>query len=768
MADLPNIDSLVEEAKSQNTSTYTKGFEDTLAQQLPDIDALVSEAKYGDRPIASTAAGLARGASIGLSDPLLINSGLVDQETLQGLQKENPVASIGAEVVGTIAPAFIPGGQAAPAGALFKLSGGLTKAAAKAVQQSGRGKFAKAVIEKMGPEVLGSAVEGAALGTGKLISEDALGNAEFNGQNLAAHMGFGAALGGAAGATIGLAKVALPGVKGALGAVTSKAGRKIRSYTSADDSFKDLLQISQAAAVKESKKNPNFINDGIKHLKDDLDLATFKTADDLATRNELVLQRSGQAIEDTLVKMDEASLKVGYVPDRASLFNNMKQKLTPYLDETVAGETIAKADLKKLAEYEDLLDLYSKRKDPLTFKELTALKRKLDDKARFDLTKSSFEMDIASDLRTAVRDEVNVLGAQLDDRLKSAGITDYSNLVEDLKKANKSYFIGKSLDPYLKKKAGKEGSASLFTLRDILFAAAGSSIDPVIGAATVAGKALNSDFRRKLVILADIERANQQTAKLMKTTAKDFTSKVSNIKRPAKNSIKVLNSSQLSVDETGAAPKTRRAAYNNLRKRVNERIVDLDAQTRQIALNTGAVARVAPNTAIALGDTMARALTFLHTKMPQDSEGYEDQFFKRDYQPSDYELAQFERYLQVIEAPLTVTEELLAGTMTQEHVEALQEVYPALYQDLVQNLTEELVKQPKLSYSKKVQIALLFGIPADESMRGSSIVELQTIFADQQREQENSIAPTAGAAQKINVASREATDITKAQASTEV
>jgi hypothetical protein len=90
---------------------------------------------------------------------------------------------------------------AASPAALAESFGSLIGAKASAKLSGTTSKVVKDAV-KLG---VGSSVEGALYGTGKLISEDQLGNAEFNAENLLATIGESAALGGVLGGATSLA-----------------------------------------------------------------------------------------------------------------------------------------------------------------------------------------------------------------------------------------------------------------------------------------------------------------------------------------------------------------------------------------------------------------------------------------------------------------------------------------------------------------------------------------------------------------------------------
>lgn len=147
----------------------------------------LSQLEYGDRPVAAFGAGLARSATLGLSDLAATELGLVEEETFAGLQKENE----GANIAGEIGGALIPGSLIGKAGKLAAKGVGLLGISEKA----GLGKAA------LVGTVRGLA-EGGAMGVQKTVTDYALSdNPELDVEkllvNVATSANWGALFGGA-------------------------------------------------------------------------------------------------------------------------------------------------------------------------------------------------------------------------------------------------------------------------------------------------------------------------------------------------------------------------------------------------------------------------------------------------------------------------------------------------------------------------------------------------------------------------------------------
>lgn len=151
-----------------------------------ELSKEVNQQKYGTgiiNPVKAALASGASGATFGLSDLLLTKTGLVNPETLKGLEEANPTVSGFGTGVGFVAPLLLTGG-AAGIGELA--TAGLAKGATKQI-------IARSIA---------GALEGAAYGAGQSVHESALGDPNLNAQKVLHNIGIGALFGGATAGTI--------------------------------------------------------------------------------------------------------------------------------------------------------------------------------------------------------------------------------------------------------------------------------------------------------------------------------------------------------------------------------------------------------------------------------------------------------------------------------------------------------------------------------------------------------------------------------------
>jgi hypothetical protein len=168
------------------------------------------EKKY-DNPIYGAATGFARGLTAGLSDQAVTRSQLLSPEEMRIIKDKNPISSAIGEAAGFIGPLIATGGTSAGAVALSKV-GVIPKAVSalgKAAGAAGAAKLGVKTTSTIAQKAIQAGItgmtEGALMGIGTTISEDALGTADFNAESLLFNAGLGAAIGGGIGASLGAA-----------------------------------------------------------------------------------------------------------------------------------------------------------------------------------------------------------------------------------------------------------------------------------------------------------------------------------------------------------------------------------------------------------------------------------------------------------------------------------------------------------------------------------------------------------------------------------
>lgn len=138
--------------------------------------------------------------------------------------------------------------------------------------------------------------------------------------------------------------------------------------------------------------------------------------------------------------------------------------------------------------------------------------------------------------------------------------------------------------------------------------------------------------------------------------------------------------------------------------------------------STAALKAVAPQTASSTQQAIARAVQFLSSKAAQPAMGPLDE----PNEPSPSEVAQFSRYVDVVENPKIALKQIKDGTIGPETVEALQTVYPKLYDKMRHDVIASL--KPSTPYSVKMAASQFLQDPMDSTLTPQRVASLQRSF----------------------------------------
>jgi hypothetical protein len=167
-------------------------------------------------------------------------------------------------------------------------------------------------------------------------------------------------------------------------------------------------------------------------------------------------------------------------------------------------------------------------------------------------------------------------------------------------------------------------------------------------------------------------------------------------------------------------------AFNERLSEIIGAASDLNALNDRVAKNTYAINMVAPTVAQELSAKAIQAAEFLMSKAPKNPIMNPLQPHKTDWQPSDAELAKFERYVEAVENPLQVLSDLKAGIVTREQVETLKILYPGIYDKLSVGLREKAATSKKpMSYKQKNSLSILFQEPMTQLHKPQVLAMLQ-------------------------------------------
>lgn len=738
--------------KTTNSETVQKDesttqFGDNQLPPLTDVESaqlsaeLAKEEEYGNRPIAAGLAGAARGASFGLSDVALTKSGLVDPSTLRELEERNKAASLVGEAAGIVGPLLTPAGllgagvkgAATAAKAVESIS---AKALQRIIADTGKKKLATEIIAKSIPKAAGSAVEGAFYGVGDLISEEALGRADINAESLVASAGTGALFGGTIGGVLGTASALSPVIKN--NKVVDFVVEKVKPKNTAISAW-ELAGKSASDIQKLKSKNLSIYDNLVPYIQDRKLLNILDSTDDLISKVTDDIEKLGSEIGETLNKID-TTVAPELMPTKHQLGKSIVNRLEDLKVELASTPLEESQSIIRRID-KDINNInknFTNAKGSLTGTELQNLKVQFQKQANW-ARKGQLPVaeQIARESSRALRDEL----LNLAERATVADI----NLATTLKQQNLNYGTAQEFLKSLENKNIKEAGKSLLSLKEGILGGIGASISPELGAATIAAKKfLESDFKRKLMIMTDIESGIQKVSKAITNSSNKFIDKYSPTVVPATTS--ALMASDIAKKDN-KKPKTKVEALNNIIDNLEALKSNPTKLVDDIALHTQSISSAAPNTAAQTSFVLNQAVDFLASKAPKRAEkpGMV-QLARKLLLPSTQELSKFERYLNAVERPIETIKSLESGTFSTEAAEALKAVYPGLYGNLQQEVLKKAQDNAdKLTYNQRLQLGILLDIPADSSLSPDLLLNLQKQFGEQSQAREAQIAETRAA-----------------------
>lgn len=770
-ADIAKLDTGAVEAPAIDSND---GILDDKALQEVSREAELEE-KYGDAPIQTFGEAAASGATFGISDQVLTKLKLTTPEALRERRERNEMSAIAGEVTGVVAPLITSGGTSLLARTVGKAGlavkgaskAGLiaekvaTKSLEKIIKDTGKAKFAREIIKKSIPKTAGSAVEGAFYGAGHLISEDALERAELNAENLISSVGAGALLGGVAGGVFGTAEALVPIIKN--NKIVDFASRKFK--TNIDDKVAAAklsgMTPSKLGKIKETRADiyenmPNFYRNNLK-------LKATDSSEKLYVKSKQAITDLGEDIGKTLDDIDSSVTGINALPAKAEVAGRIQDNLTSFVKEFDGlPSSAAKRNLSKVRREIKQWDDWAQSSERLTGKEMHQLKVKLQKLAKWERKFDSVSLDekMARSTSEAVRQELMKLA-------DNVSTTD-NTLGARLRQQNLDYGTALEITSGLKRKVDKDAAKEFIGLKDALLldvtldAAGGGFGLPTTVLATK--KFLQSDFRRKLSILAAVEKRNQQVKQKIGSSISNFLKGTGKVAAPASTKIILKSSLSLPNKEKGdKKPKSKLEAFKQISKNLERIKQDPDILLNNVLKQTTRLQKVAPKTSLAVEDSMFKAVTFLENKLPKNPNATSlFSLIKDKWQPSDSDMAKFERYLEVVEDPLAILDDLESGSISREGGEALRAVYPELFAEIQAKIMGEIAGGDlEITYPQRLQLGLVFDIPTDASLIPANIAGLQQNFIDEEESAQNEDGLSQTGLAGLNFAESEATNSQK-------
>jgi len=726
------------------------------------------EDEYGDNTASALGLGALRGATLGVSDHILSKTGIVSQEALREIKARNSAASTTGDVLSTAALLLASGGAAGAAKAGAAVVGrkavakgiakkiartasapirgieaaGLAseklaqKALSNVLKDAAKDSIAKKIVQKSIPKMLGSGVEGAIFAQGELISEHALDNAEMSAENILATAGIGGLMGVAAGGIFEAPKALAPIGKKIKPKMNALGEKVLNKFGDVKEASLDIIGAKPSTRTFLKKNKAQFVEELPDFLVEKAKMGKW-TSDAKLYDNVLDLKdKAGSKIGSIIKEVDELGLKTpGMLSTKREVFARQQSKIQAIIDDHIDIPEWESA-MPFLRKYRDSYGELARKRGNITAKDLHDRRMLIDKEIRYSKGFENFNKKEMA--MTEIRDSLNDEIFKVADNAYAAGVP---GIADTLKAANKDYSYSATLLPLLAKQvdsaAAKRG---IFSMSDMMvggFGLAGDSL--TAGGTLLVGKKLwESNLRRRLQILKSVEKQNQIVSKKIDFGVKSFfKGKASAAKL---TSVNALVNSNLSIDqESKKKPKTKAEAFKNIKNNLVELTTNPEKFQKRMIIRTAHLVKEAPQTTAFATATAQAGVQFLMTKLPKPltNPGTKNAFTKREWGPSETQMAKFQRYVETVENPMSIVEDLESGTITREAAEALQIVYPRIFQQIQEKVMDSLSSSEEVvPYNKRLQLGILLNIPTDESLQPEAIKGLQDNFIPAEEQQQ--------------------------------
>lgn len=606
------------------------------------------------------------------------------------------------------------GASLAVGGPLFKGATTVGKAAERVVaaklgeygiEQGAKG-IAKSLTSKMINNATRLGVESAVVSAPQAVTEAALGDPELAAESILTNVGIGAFLG-----------VMGPGAKELIklgNTVVSKGADLVTKGTNAGRAALSVSGVSPAAQAKLVRKFPEIMDELPDFYRNKVGLkVTDASSEKVLAKVEKAVDDAGETIGN-ITKNVQGDIDLS--PYMNEAFENLQKDLIdPISGLPLSGKRVKEAEEAMLEILGQIPEYNPSMAKTVPISDLQ--RRKVGIKNLIDLDKDplkrTIQEDALSELRTAYK------------KAQEAGVESNSpELLEQLKVANRTYQIGSEILPHLEKKAAKQGLHDLVGLKDLVGVGVGSVFGPVGVAVGLATSPITKPYRENLAVLYG-EQALKKVGQKLDAIPEYVNKLISKLPQKAEISSVGAIGRLLGTTETD-----RKKQLEDFRDKVDELSANPEMMTNQFSYLTRGLEGT-PNISSALAAKNAMILQYLQNTIPK-AKGPPTPFNKMKWEPSPSELSKFERRVHALNNPLTVLDELKAGTVTKESIESLQVGHPKLFEAMKKRVLSSLEQNDKpVPYAARIKLSLLFEEPFDGNLNSQVITNYQLNFKKQ-------------------------------------
>jgi len=179
--------------------------------------------------------------------------------------------------------------------------------------------------------------------------------------------------------------------------------------------------------------------------------------------------------------------------------------------------------------------------------------------------------------------------------------------------------------------------------------------------------------------------------------------------------------------------KDRHAAFKKISEEITSSAGDPDKMANRVSNATTPFQQGgAPNIADAFNGKLTNAMQYLNAQLPKPLTP-PNPLIKQDFKPSDAAISAFERKLHTIMDPFSAIDDMKNGSLTSDQVQALQSVYPKLYEQMQTRIINHISSNEKtVPYGARLKLSLMMGAPLDPSLSPQSIQAYQSTYAQEE------------------------------------
>lgn len=625
-------------------------------------------------------------------------------------------------------------------------------------------------------------------GVGSAVSRAAVQDEELTAEKIVAAAGHGALLGGALGAgttaagaalkqladkgldvATGLAekatgKVAAPVTDKAALTLEQKAQRLADTITGGLDEFSVQKAVSSTGATKRQVMALEEAGESVKQrvakqIAEDMPALAGKSEGAILSREQMaeltpkLLRQEGEKIGALSQRVDELAAQQGVKPDLLKLSERIERDVLAPLEAQAGTKPI----VDRVREY--TTDFVAKAEGK-TFSDVRKMRSFLDDLIYEARASNSASKRALEGVRNSIESEI----IEQAEQVAAAGGAAFA---AEYRAAKEGYRAAKWLEEALAGGAAADAKNRSLGLSEHLSAmAGGNAVGRAAGAflgpfgelaGNAAGGALtayaaNLTRRYGDQLASEIARRAVKTD-VVRAVASVFDDTIGHklglFLTPGKKAAQ--GGARATVAEPALGAAVREVEKGEHKKsdpraefrRERERLAAYQAAPERARPALAQLEGVSPTLASKAAQVVQRGADFLQSKLPSER-GKQVSIAPHleRYEPSVSEQTRWLRYQRAVTDPTTIFDDMIAGRLTPEAVEAIAAVYPKQLQQIRAAVTMQLGEVKSLSYSQKVQLSTLLGVPGDATMTPSFVARVQQAIGQQQPEAPQSRPPS--------------------------